>query len=66
MLLSRVEIKDYNVMIDVWNLFDQPAKNDIRTHGIKKLLQGDDYTTGGLLDYPYLFKNYIFLCNRSE
>ena len=27
--LPQVEIKDYNVMIDVRNFFDQPAKNNL-------------------------------------
>ena len=30
--LPKVEIKDYNVMIDGKNIFDQPVKNDIRTY----------------------------------
>ena len=30
--LPTVEIKDYNVMIDGKNFFDQPAKNDLRTY----------------------------------
>ena len=58
--LSRVEIKDYNVMIDERNFFDQPVKDDLITYdNIRKIAigQGDDYTTGCLLDYPY-FKNY--------
>ena len=25
-----VEIKDYNVMIDWWNFFDEPIKNDLK------------------------------------
>ena len=29
--LSRVEIKDYNVMIDGKHFFNQPVKNDLRT-----------------------------------
>ena len=45
--LPTVQIKDYNVMIDWRNFFDQPVKNDLRTG------QGNDYTTGCLLDYPY-------------
>ena len=45
-------IKDYNVMIDRKNVFDQPVKNNIRTYD-----QGHDYTIGCLLDYVY-FKNY--------
>ena len=30
--LPKVEIKDYNVLIDEQNLFDQPVKNDLRTY----------------------------------
>ena len=47
--LPTVEIKDYNVMIDGRNLFDQPIKNDLKTYdNIIKIAtdQGDDYTTG--------------------
>ena len=58
--LSRVEIKDYNVMIDEQNFFDQPVKDDLITYdNIRKISigQGDDYTTGFLIGYPY-FKNY--------
>ena len=58
--LPNVEIKDYNVMIDGRKFFDQPVKNDLRTFdNIQKIAigQGDDYTTGCLLDYNY-FNNY--------
>ena len=58
--LPSVKIKDYNVMIDGKNFFDQPIKNDkIIYENIRKIAtgQGDDYTTGCLLDYAY-FKNY--------
>ena len=57
--LANVEIKDYNV--DWWkNLFDQAIKNNKVTYEyIRKIAtaQGDDYTTGCLLDY-ISFKNY--------
>ena len=46
-------------MINGKNLFDQPVKNDFRTYlNILKTAigQGDDYTTGYLLDYPYFMK----------
>ena len=59
--LPNVEIKDYNVMIDGKNLFDQPIKNDKVTYeNIRKIttVQGDDYTTGCLLDYTYFKKYY--------
>ena len=49
--IPNVEIKDYNVMIDGKNFFDQPVKNDKVTYeNIRKITigQGDDYTTGCL------------------
>ena len=48
-------------MIDRKNFFDQPVKNDNVTYeNIKKIAigQGDDYTTGCLLDYTYFEKYY--------
>ena len=48
-------------MIDGRNFFDQPIKNDLKTYdNIRKVAtgQGDDYTTGCLLDYPYFKKYY--------
>ena len=47
-------------MIDGKNLFDQPINNNLKTYdNIRKVAtgQGDDNTTGCLLDYSY-FKNY--------
>ena len=59
--IPNVEIKDYNVMIDGKNFFDQPVKNDKVTYeNVRKIAtsQGDDYTTGCLLDYIYFKKYY--------
>ena len=59
--IPNVEIKDYNVMIDGKNVFDQPVKNDKVTYeNIRKITtgQGDDYTTGCLLDSTYFKKYY--------
>ena len=59
--LLKVEIKDYNVKIDGRNFLDQPIHNDVKTYeNIRKFAtgQGDDYTTGCLLDYPYFKGNY--------
>ena len=53
--LPTVEVKDYNIMINGENFFDQPIKNNKVTYdNIRKIAtgQGDDYTTGCLLDYP--------------
>ena len=58
--LPTVEIKD-NVMIDGKNFFDQPRKSYLKTYdNFRKIStgQGDDYTTGCLLDYPYFKKHY--------
>ena len=59
--LPKVEIKDYNVMTDGRNFFDQPVNNMNKTYeNIRKIPtgKGDDYTTGCLLDYPYFKDNY--------
>ena len=59
--LPNVEIKDNNVMINGENLFDQPVKNKKATYeNIRKIAtgQGDDYTTGCLLDYSYFMDTY--------
>ena len=56
-----VEIKDYDVMIDGRNFFDQTVKSNLRTYdSIRKIKtgQGDDYTTVCILDYPYFKKYY--------
>ena len=49
--LATVEIKDYNIVINCENFFDQPIKNNKITYdNIRKIStgQGDDYTTGCL------------------
>ena len=59
--LPTVEIKDYNIVINGENFFDQPIKiNKITYDNIRKIAtsQGDDYTTGCLLDYPYFANTY--------
>ena len=59
--IPNVEKKDYNVIIDGKNVFDQPVKNDKATYeNIRKIAigYGDDYTTGCLLDYTYFKKYY--------
>ena len=54
--LPDIQLKDYNILINGKNVFDQPIKNNKVTYeNIRKIAtgQGDDYTTGCLLDYPY-------------
>ena len=58
--LPKVEIKDYNVMIDGRNFFDQPINSMNKTYeNIRKNATGkcDDYKTGCLLYYPYFKEN---------
>ena len=71
--LPKVETKDYNVLIDGENFFDQPVKNNTRTYdNIRKTSsgQGDEYTTGCLLDYNYFKEHYkmiaIYLSKEQE
>ena len=59
--LPTVEIKDYIIMINGENFFDQPIKNNKVTYeNIRQIAtgQGDDYTTGCLLDYSYFADTY--------
>ena len=61
--LPRGEIKNYNVLIDGRNFYDQPINDLIKQYDeVRKVStgHGDDYTTGCLLDYAY-FKDYYRL-----
>ena len=59
--LPRVNITNYNVLIDGRNFYDQPI-NDLVKHydEIRKTAtgQGEDYITGCLLDYQYFKDHY--------
>ena len=59
--LPRGEIKNYNVLIDGRNFYDQQINDIIKQyHEVRKVSTGydDDYTTGRLLDYAYSKDNY--------
>ena len=52
--LPRVNITNCNVLIDGRNFYDQPINCQIKKYGeVRKIAigQGDDYTTGCLLDH---------------
>ena len=54
--LSRVKIENYNIEIDRRDFYDQSINDSVRQyHEVRKILagQGDDYTTGCLLDFTY-------------
>ena len=54
--LQRVNIINYNVLIDGRNFYDHPITDQIKTYDEIRTIptgRGDDYTTGCLLDYQY-------------
>ena len=56
----KVEKKDYNVIIDGKNFFDQPINSYLKTYeNIRRIAtgEGDDYIAGCLLDYSYFKEN---------
>ena len=56
-----LKIENYNIEIDGRNFYDQPINGSIKQYDdIRKIStgQGDDYTTGSLLDFAYFEKNY--------
>ena len=68
--LPRLEIKNYNIEIDRRNFYDQPINNQETNDLIKQYNelrkvstgQGDDYTTGCLLDFAYFKKKLQINC----
>ena len=55
--LPRVDITNYNVLIDGRNFYDQPISDQIKKYDeIRNIATAkkDNYTTGRLLDYQYL------------
>ena len=67
----KVEIKDFNVLIDGKIFFDVPVKNKGEAYEkIIKISKNNDYTTGNLLNYEYFSQHYklivIDLCKQIE
>ena len=59
--LPRVKIENYNIQVDGRNFYDQPINVSIKQYKEISLVstgQGDDYTTGCLLDFAYFEKHY--------
>ena len=62
--LLRAEIKDYNVLIDGRNFYDQNVNSSIvRYNELLKMATGrsEDYITGCLLDYDYYIKDFYIV-----
>ena len=63
--LPRVDIKDYNILIDGRNFYDQNISDDFKKYEeLRKVMtgRGEGYTTASLLDYDYWKKNYKLVC----
>ena len=57
--VPNIEIKDYNVLIDLQSFYDIPIKNKEETYKyITELINHDNYTTGSSLNYEYFCKHY--------
>ena len=55
----KVEIKDFNVLIDGKSFLDVPVKNKEEAYEkIMSISKNNDYTTDSLLDYEYFSKHY--------
>ena len=55
----KVEMKDFNVLIDGKGFFDVPIKNKEETYEkIIEISKNNDHKTGNLLDYDYFSNHY--------
>ena len=57
--VPKVEMKDFNVLIDGKRFFDAPLKNKKEVHEkIMSISKNNDYATVNLLNYEYFSKHY--------
>ena len=57
--VPKVEMKDFNVLIDGKQFFEIPIKNKEEAYeAIIEMSKNNDYTTGNLLDCEYFSKHY--------
>ena len=57
--VPKVEIKDFNVLIDGKSFFENPVKNKEEAYeAIIEMSKNNDYTTANLLDYYYFKDHY--------
>ena len=59
--LPRIDLNEYNVIIDGRNFYDNPIESNIEKYRelIKVMIgKGEDYTTESLLDFNYFDKHY--------
>ena len=57
--VSKVEIEDFNILIDGKSFFDLPVKNEEEAYEkIIEMSNNNHYKTGNLLDFAYFKENY--------
>ena len=56
--VPKVQIKDFNVLIDGKRFFDLPIKNEEEAYEKIIDMSNNNYTTGNLLDFAYCKENY--------
>ena len=57
--VPKIEIKDFNVIVDGKSFFEITVKNKEEAYEkIIEMSKNNDYTTGNLLDYEYFPKHY--------
>ena len=57
--VPKIEIKDFNVLIDGKQFFEIPVKNQEEAYEqIIEISKNNDYTTSNLLDYQYFKDHY--------
>ena len=56
--VTKVQIKDFNVLIDGKSFFDLSVKNEEVYEKIIEMSNNNDYKTGNLLDFAYFKKHY--------
>ena len=54
--VPKVEIKDFNALIDGKGSFDLPVKNEEEAYENFFEMSNNDYTTGNLFDFAYFKK----------
>ena len=66
--VPKIEIKDFNVLIDGKPFLEIPVKNKEEAYEqIIEMSKNNDYTTGNLLDYEYFSKHYrLIAINLSK
>ena len=66
--LPRVNITNYNVLIDGRNFYYQPINDQIKKYDeLRKITTLDDYRKGCLMDFDYFKRHYqLIICDLSR